>query len=61
LIDESIRVKRIHKAVLDEDKMYKLGVRDIPIYAYPVKDIPRLNRTEGYVPIEKITVPIVLR
>ena len=36
------------------------GTRDIPIFAFPVKEIPRLEKVKGFVGINRITLPSVL-
>ena len=38
-----------------------LGVRDIPIFQFPVRDVPRLDREKGYLRINDIISPSILR
>ena len=43
------------------DSLDGLGVRDIPMYAFPVRDIPRLEKGGGYRPINRILSPPAIR
>lgn len=43
------------------DSLDGLGVRDIPMYAFPVRDIPRLEKGGGYRPVNQILSPPAIR
>lgn len=44
------------------DPLSKMGVRDIPIYAFPVYDIPRGRKlARDRIPINRISHPLALR
>jgi hypothetical protein len=42
-------------------KASEFGTHDIPIFAFPVKEIPRLEKIKGFVGINRITMPSALR
>jgi hypothetical protein len=60
---QKITSERDHHSqkVIRSDALCGLGVRDIPIYGFPVKDIPRLERGVGYRPINRILSPKAIR
>ena len=39
-----------------------LGVRDIPAFLFPLRDVPRISKKHGreFVPVNKITFPTII-
>lgn len=51
---------RTRAASFKRQKMNGLGVRDIPIFNYPVRDTPRLERNHGFVGFNRVITPTIL-
>jgi hypothetical protein len=50
------------RSMMKHDPQSTIGVRDIPIYAFPVYDIPRGRKfADNRVPINRILHPLALR
>ena len=60
-LSEIANIQLRQKAVRDADKLTGLGVRDIPIFSYPIYEIPRRPRkNKPGVFINKIKLPLIL-
>lgn len=61
LRNEVLRRLRSKASAARNFKLNGLGTRDIPIYGFPVKDIPRLERGSGFIGIDRVLNPTIMR